>query len=407
MPNVPTLSTVPASLEAGFSRPALQSASEGQPSFADALDHCIGVPGMADVVEAKSAEVSAGPGDIVLSLPVPLVLSGEVGQPAVTVKVDGESLSAPEPVRDETRDEPILPSDLVAVGTEQAALLPPLVLPMSLLELAAVASAPVDRHDELCPISDTVEGQSRALSARAAPTQIEPRAEQVADTAEPVNTDKAAADDGSSRAATPTVATDFQQSPALQQAANQSAVAQIPFAPPTPSRPHETSAAATRPSLVMPMQQVMPLIASVAVTRDGAPKTLVIRLDPAELGRVQIHIERTVEGLSHISLQAERPDTLQLLVRDQPQLHRALDLAGVPSDGRVLQFQLAPDQSPLTQGFSQFGASGSGSGFASPDGRGHAGQRSSGQNNGYASTANASETLSVPNRRLAGVDITA
>lgn len=155
------------------------------------------------------------------------------------------------------------------------------------------------------------------------------------------------------------------------------------------------------------MQQVMPVIASVVASQDGAPQTLVIRLDPAELGRVQVYIERTADGLSRISLQAERPDTLQLLVRDQPQLHRALDLAGVSPDGRLLQFQLAPDQPPLPQGSTQFGANGSAGGFAGSNGGGNAGQRSSDRHGGYVPAFRASDALPIQSRHLAGVDITA
>ena len=81
---------------------------------------------------------------------------------------------------------------------------------------------------------------------------------------------------------------------------------------------------------------------------------VVVRLDPAELGRVQIGILRQADGPARIELLAERPDTLQLLMRDQPALHRALDLAGVPTEGRVLHFQLgaaetARDPTPAPQ----------------------------------------------------------
>ena len=72
----------------------------------------------------------------------------------------------------------------------------------------------------------------------------------------------------------------------------------------------------------------------------AGPGRVVVRLDPAELGRVQIGILRQADGPARIELVAERPDTLQLLMRDQPALHRALDLAGVPAEGRVLHFQL-------------------------------------------------------------------
>ena len=43
-----------------------------------------------------------------------------------------------------------------------------------------------------------------------------------------------------------------------------------------------------------------------------------------------------------VTLTAERPQTLDLLARDQTQLHRALDQAGVPAEGRSVTFHLAP-----------------------------------------------------------------
>jgi len=79
-----------------------------------------------------------------------------------------------------------------------------------------------------------------------------------------------------------------------------------------------------------------------AAAQPNAAQHLTIQLDPGELGRVQVHIERTPDGPARVELVVERPDTLLMLLRDQPQLHRALDLAGVPAADRTLQFQLAP-----------------------------------------------------------------
>ena len=81
---------------------------------------------------------------------------------------------------------------------------------------------------------------------------------------------------------------------------------------------------------------------AIRVTHPDAPQHLIIRLDPAELGRVQMSIERTPGGSARVELTVERADTLLLLLRDQPQLHYALDLAGVPAGDRTLQFHLAP-----------------------------------------------------------------
>jgi len=95
------------------------------------------------------------------------------------------------------------------------------------------------------------------------------------------------------------------------------------------------------PSLPTP-DQLRPAFAAVAAAT--GPSHVIVRLDPAELGRVQVGILRQPDGPSRIELVAERPETLQLLMRDQPALHRALDLAGVPAEGRTLHFQVgSPD----------------------------------------------------------------
>lgn len=117
-------------------------------------------------------------------------------------------------------------------------------------------------------------------------------------------------------------------------------VAPHPAAPQAPAR----SPAADKPAPPPAAAQVGPALASFAagVAHPGAPQHLTIRLDPTDLGRVQVRIERSPDGSARVDLKVEKPDTLLLLLRDQPQLHRALDLAGVPSTERTLQFHLAP-----------------------------------------------------------------
>ena len=89
-----------------------------------------------------------------------------------------------------------------------------------------------------------------------------------------------------------------------------------------------------------PVAQAAGVIRFLARGRDGA-QTLVLRLDPEELGRVQISITRSPKGPASIAIRVEQPETLLLLMRDQGQLHRALDSAGIAPEGRQLSFQLA------------------------------------------------------------------
>jgi flagellar hook-length control protein FliK len=73
-----------------------------------------------------------------------------------------------------------------------------------------------------------------------------------------------------------------------------------------------------------------------------------IRLDPADLGRidVRIDIDRNGQVTSHLTV--EKPETLSLLRQDAPQLQRALDDAGLKTGSGGLQFSLR-DQSSSNQ----------------------------------------------------------
>jgi flagellar hook-length control protein FliK len=69
-----------------------------------------------------------------------------------------------------------------------------------------------------------------------------------------------------------------------------------------------------------------------------------IRLDPAELGRIEVRLDVASDGrvTSHVTV--DRADTLQLLQDQQPQLQQALDQAGLKTADNGLQFTLR-DQS--------------------------------------------------------------
>jgi flagellar hook-length control protein FliK len=69
-----------------------------------------------------------------------------------------------------------------------------------------------------------------------------------------------------------------------------------------------------------------------------------IRLDPPELGRVDVRLDVDDAGKVTSHLVVERSETLDLLRRDQPQLERALQQAGLNTDGG-LQFSLRDQNS--------------------------------------------------------------
>jgi hypothetical protein len=104
---------------------------------------------------------------------------------------------------------------------------------------------------------------------------------------------------------------------------------------------------------------------------------MTLRLDPAELGLVEIRIDRPAEAPPRVEIRVERPETLALLLRDQARLEHTLNQAGLPPDGRSLSIHLAPVSPPAPSADSsgpglQFGSTGGSSGFAgsgeSPDG---------------------------------------
>jgi flagellar hook-length control protein FliK len=136
------------------------------------------------------------------------------------------------------------------------------------------------------------------------------------------------------------------------------------------------SAAPTATSLAFPYQrllppplsaQVAPVVLSMGVVPgdDGGPGRLTVAIRPAELGTLQIITDRAEDGTARIAVFAERPETLQLLLRDAPTLETALRAAGVDEGGGL----------SLT-----FGLSSQGQGDRGGDARGGAG-RAAGRHN--------------------------
>jgi flagellar hook-length control protein FliK len=130
--------------------------------------------------------------------------------------------------------------------------------------------------------------------------------------------------------------------PAPQVAAEPS-LAMLPVSaePPAAVPAMPTAPASPRPTVASPAEQVAPVLVSMAHAPDGTQR-LTLRLDPPELGHLQIRVERPPDAPANVDITVEKPETLTLLLRDQPQLQRALDQAGVPPDGRIVTFHVAP-----------------------------------------------------------------
>lgn len=86
------------------------------------------------------------------------------------------------------------------------------------------------------------------------------------------------------------------------------------------------------------------LAADIALRAAGGNSRFEIRLDPAELGRIDVRLEVDKHGNVTSHLTVERPATLDMLRNDAPRLQQALEDAGLKTGDSGLQFSLR-DQS--------------------------------------------------------------
>jgi len=139
--------------------------------------------------------------------------------------------------------------------------------------------------------------------------------------------------------------------------------------PPAPTAPSQPGAAAsaqnlavTVPAAIAPVPAMLTpaaataappagnavpiagLAVEIATRAQDGQRSFEIRLDPPDLGRIDVQLN--VDNSGHVTshLVADRPDTLDLLKRDAPSLERALQSAGLKTDDGGMQFSLR-DQS--------------------------------------------------------------
>jgi flagellar hook-length control protein FliK len=90
------------------------------------------------------------------------------------------------------------------------------------------------------------------------------------------------------------------------------------------------------------------LAVEIAASAAAGKSHFEIRLDPADLGRIDVRIDVDRNGQVTSHLTVERPETLSMLRQDAPQLQQALDDAGFKTGDGGLQFSLQ-DQSSSGQ----------------------------------------------------------
>jgi flagellar hook-length control protein FliK len=86
------------------------------------------------------------------------------------------------------------------------------------------------------------------------------------------------------------------------------------------------------------------LAVAIAARAQSGSNQFDIRLDPPELGRIDVRLDVNRDGQVTTHMTAERADTLQLLQSQQPQIEQALQQAGLKTADNGLQFTLR-DQS--------------------------------------------------------------
>jgi chemotaxis protein MotD len=80
--------------------------------------------------------------------------------------------------------------------------------------------------------------------------------------------------------------------------------------------------------------------AAIAARAMGGAKTFEIRLDPAELGRVDVQLNVGHDGKADATITVHRPETLALLLRDSQNLERTLRDSGLDVSNSSLNFSL-------------------------------------------------------------------
>jgi flagellar hook-length control protein FliK len=122
-------------------------------------------------------------------------------------------------------------------------------------------------------------------------------------------------------------------------------------APASHAAPAQSTAAANAAAAAAPTPAPATAVPVAGVAVEIATQTLAgknrfeIRLDPPELGRIDVRIDIDRDGHVSSRLVVERAETLDLLRRDAPQLERALQQAGLKTSDNALEFSLR-DQAP-------------------------------------------------------------
>ncbi len=114
-------------------------------------------------------------------------------------------------------------------------------------------------------------------------------------------------------------------------------------------RAAETSRTAERPGTAAGTARFTPatagtLAAQIAAKFQNGERRFEIRMDPPELGRVEVRLQVGNDNRVQALLSAERPETLNDMRQYARELERALEEAGLQLDSDGLSFELTQDQ---------------------------------------------------------------
>ena len=117
-------------------------------------------------------------------------------------------------------------------------------------------------------------------------------------------------------------------------------VAQTPGTVESLALRQEMSLPSVKLTLTPQQSPAQAIAVQIAHAAQGGVKRFEIRLDPPDLGRIEVRLEVTQDGRSSAHLLVERAETLDLLQRDARALERALQNAGLDTSEGGLKFSL-------------------------------------------------------------------
>lgn len=138
------------------------------------------------------------------------------------------------------------------------------------------------------------------------------------------------------------------------EASSSSADGAYPMALPTHGAVHTTSV--SKPVDIIPTHGFVnqaPVSEQVHVairqaSHDGVGR-ITIQLDPIDLGRVEVNMQTSKDGVTQIYFTVDKPETFDSLSRDVRLLERSLQEAGIKSDAGSMQFNLRQQPQPQMQ----------------------------------------------------------